>query len=69
MALNKKLCQSIQHSFQTCLCLEFSPHPPLPSALIRKGAEKGDVINNKVVLNCLANFYKEPQCIHADHCV
>lgn len=69
MVLNKKLCQYIQCSLDTCLCPEFSPYPLLPSALIRKKGGKRNDTSNKVALNCLANFYVEPQCIHEDHCV
>lgn len=43
------------------------PSPPI-SLDQKKGGKRNDT-SNKVALNCLANFYVEPQCIHEDHCV
>lgn len=69
MVVNKTLYQDIQCSLQTCPMSRISSSPSPPLCLDQERGGKKKDTSNKVVPNCLANFYIGPQCIHAGHCV
>ena len=69
MAMNKTLYQDIQRNLETCPPSRIVSSPSPPLCLDQERGRKRKDTNNKVVPNCLANFYIELQYIHADQCV